>query len=240
MNKKTEEFKNEDLLETLAALTVLDAKENYRSDYEPFPQYAEKIRAQFIHNFKLGIETFAQGYETLIEELKKILPDEKSLKPYLLVDPMRVIERTKKPSQHMAVFENNFAYTDEMVKIIFQIIDQLQEKKEYVKSINLLSFLIFINPFIPNIWLHLGDIHKEQHNFQDALYDYLVAINSAPYHLEPYRRAINLCLESNQKETAQQVVEYGLKICEDHTPKSDEEKALPHQLLAILTYIKNK
>ncbi|MCB1213706.1 MAG: hypothetical protein KDK40_05330 [Chlamydiia bacterium] len=58
-------------LESLADLVVLEAKESYHSELEPFDSYARRLRARMISEFKTFRQRFANGYKVLYEGIRR-------------------------------------------------------------------------------------------------------------------------------------------------------------------------
>lgn len=74
-NKKTvtEEDVDQAALE-LAELVTSHLHEEPRSEVEPFEQYVQKVRAQVHADANVFKKRFKQGYEVLLEEIKKNPP----------------------------------------------------------------------------------------------------------------------------------------------------------------------
>ena len=110
-----------------------------------------------------------------------------------------------------------------MCEKAFEIILKLQYEKKLKEASNALVFLMMLKPFISGCWITLGDLWTEMNQYDDALYAYLVAINCAPFTLEPYQYAIRFCLAHERKQEALRILDYGIDLTTTNELRNEEE-----------------
>ena len=185
-----------------------------------------------------SLDCLLKGYQIILNKL----PDEK--KVVFSIDDNLAPSLKDNNAFEAAIEEKGslqalIGYSDEMCCTIFDIVDQLKNERQFEDGSNALLFLMMLKPFVSGCWIILGELWTEMHRIDDALYAYLVAINCAPFELEPYQYAIRFCLANNHKPEALRILDYGLEFTASHELCSEEEKALPEQLRLIKAYVES-
>jgi hypothetical protein len=182
-----------------------------------------------------GLNELSEGYRIIREALSQTHSKEE-MEPYLLKDEIFQEDRFNQALEEKGSLQGAIGYSDEMCSNIFKLAIQLQEEKRFEESRKALLFLLMLKPFNSTIWMGFGRAYQGEQLPKEALYAYLVAINCAPFKLEPYAQAIHFCLSTQQGNEAMRIVEYGIELAATH-PLKEEEKELPDQLKAIKAYI---
>lgn len=64
------DLSDDDPIHSMAELAIDSLKEEYKTEWEPFELYAQKLQSHVHANPKQFHENFKKGYETLLEGIK--------------------------------------------------------------------------------------------------------------------------------------------------------------------------
>ncbi len=184
--------------------------------------------------------TVEKGYQRMLAEGEKLWKEH--LPEYVLSAPLREAINDPKEFQRVmteqGTLQKYFGYTEQQIKNIYQIIVDFQEQRHWKEAAEMLTFLLYLNPYIAAVWQGLGECWEQTQQWDDAEFAYTSAINCEPLNPECYRSTCRCLLETKQYERAEELLNYGLSLLANE-PVSEETKATTETLNGALAYVQS-
>lgn len=207
-------------------------KAEYRSEFESFESFQDKVRIKYTQGFKDYRESFENGYQ-----LVNKLFDTPS-KTFEI--PKKLLEKITNPGSQLylsngsPIIQELVNYSGVMMSQVYDLATSLQKDNQIQKASDLFLFLTTLNPFVSWFWLGLGNTWVELLRLEEALCAYGLGIQFDPMNIENYRSAIECCKKLNKESLAFQLLEYGKERLE-YLPI---EKEVRQKLINDLNFLK--
>ncbi|MDP1834576.1 MAG: hypothetical protein Q8K75_01490 [Chlamydiales bacterium] len=147
----------------------------------------------------------AAGYRSLVEKDKKFtLPDAQVKK---LKNPEKASDLW---SEHV-VLQGIMGITPDIMTEMFEHACDLDHEKRHGEAINVLWYLIYLNPYVGWFWHQLGRCWEVINENEHAIYAYSVAINCEPFAADLYRDAVRCLLNSREVDRALALLEFSIQ-----------------------------
>lgn len=195
---------------------IEEQREGYYSDLQPFKAYKNQIFDTLSQVAGSYQEMVKAGYRTLLEELK----EERELDDFLIT-----MER-----KHLSI---------DVLREMYTVAIKVFREKRYEEARNILTFLLFQNPYIETFWIALGRVFEAEEDKSTALESYKMAIFADPDSAQGYENAIRCCIDLENWGDAEAVLTAGIEVLEE-APDKEETLPLQNRLKELKTLIEQK
>lgn len=180
------------------------------------------------------METVVNGYRYALGEVQKRWGNTR-LPEFMITDEM--LEALNN-SKEAGVVREKLHFLDDAIDTIFELAEDLKERRQWDEAISIYVFLIYLDPFISWFWHGLAECWQEVNQWQSAQFAYATAVNCDSTNPYFYQSLCSCLLEMGEREKAQTALQYGLKLLHEQ-PKSRDKKQAIDQLEEALIYVQS-
>ena len=174
------------------------------------------------------LQTYDKGYKILLDELKKNLPRDASLKSYQTsMEKIRMLDTPEK----LATFLNAdkplselLGFSPEVVETFYEQAYKLIEQKRYNDAKDAFFFLVTVAPQMSESWLGLGFACGHCEEPEGAIQSYLNAIALSPHKADGYIAFARLCTAIQDFSRAEKVCDIGMRFAQAHEKQAWAKK----------------
>ncbi len=222
-------------------IAVKEQEAGYKSNSpETLAQYKERLKLQMLAPLTAFKEKFESGYFTLLSEISK--NKEKNVDDYKVSEEklahIKDSDFLMKSVLEGDTFQKLLGFTNEQMLDLYEVCTKLIDQKRFEDSQNAFMFLLVLNPTISSFWTGLGVIWQQEHRLQEALFAFKVAIIHKMDSIEPYLSALRCCLEMQDHEEANRLLQIAIEMENEDVSNVDLQK-LKAEAQELQKYIKN-
>lgn len=227
--KKKEQYsqadqKFETALEEYLSAVIEVEKEEYHSDLQPFTAVEGEIRSKVGDSLRFFQENYSNGYQVLIEELKREMETSESKEDLLalvIVDPEKLKIFEDSEALMGALREGNSIYqllgfSEKALNVFYRAANRLIENKEFKKARDIFYFLVTIAPEVYQFWISFGQCCKNLEEHEMALQLFLQAIDIDPTQAVAYLNVIDFFVQAHDFHKALEFCTVGLHFALEH------------------------
>lgn len=202
---------------------LTQAKKEYKPGIEPFSVQADKIRQKIREWFFAYQSSYIKGYQVLLNELAKILPEEKEgdpLAPFRLGDQGRKIlddpeAFTDQLAKGIPIFQI-MGFTEEVLGKFYEAACHLVMEKSYTEAKDAFFFLVTIAPYFSQCWLGLGYCYLQCGENEAAIIACSRALDLDPSNADHYLTFARIFIQMKDFAKAKQVCDLGIVYAAEH------------------------
>lgn len=215
----------EEAVNAYAESVVAMEKEEFRPGIEPFELHANKVRtkvAEAMHSF---YNTYAHGYQVLLDELAKMIPASQTnvdpLEPFKAKDDQ--IQKLDDPAEFMnflteghSIYEA-LGFTMDEVARFYDAAISLLDQKRFEDARDGFYFLVTIAPLVGESWLGLGFSYAECGDAEAAIQACAHAVDLMPEKPDAYLTFARVFIDIQDFDQAQKVCDIAISYAKENS-----------------------
>lgn len=191
-------------------------KEHYTSKLESFASYKEKFRKRAedtLHQFK---DHFFNGYNILLNELKKT----SNLEPFLINDEiftcLNSFEKIRAFLDKGTSLYELFGYSDATLATLYKTAYKIAEERRFQDGYDAYFFIVTIAPHIRDAWLNIGYTLCQLGEHLTGVEAFGRAFELDPTNADSYLASIGAYNKYGSLEKSHDICNLGIKIAEQN------------------------
>lgn len=132
----------------------------------------------------------------------------------------------EKMTQANVTPQESFGVSDEVLGMYYQAATKYLDHDKFPEAKDAFTFLTYLNPNYPNLWLGLGVAEQHQKEFQPALDAYMKALELDPNNPACLANACQCNLALGHKDKAKEQFDKCVEACGDHHEHAEVKKGI--------------